>query len=253
MSIFNKLFGTAPVQSSVPPVTPPANNPPGSSNQNGSPTLGTQQTQQTGANGIVPEIKEDPNASPLDKHKDIWQTPTIDPKDAPKPGMFDNFDPAKMMEAAGKIDFSKVLTPEISAKLQAGGQDAAVAFAEGLNKVAQTVYGQSAVATANIVKEALKEQKASFEASLPGLMKGQQVDEALQQANALYNKPAVQPLVGALRTQLLQKYPQASASEVKDHIVNYLKDMSTEFAPKAPDTQNKTGPKEQDWSLFESQ
>lgn len=64
MSIFAKLFGPAPAlqtPANAPgnqnpnPAAAPAVNPPPGSNVQGSPTLGTQQTQQTDANGLVPD------------------------------------------------------------------------------------------------------------------------------------------------------------------------------------------------------
>lgn len=253
MSFIQKLFGGGTPATPMSPTIPPVNQPPGSATQQnpGDPTLGTQQTQLTAPNGVIPTqpAKEE---SPLDKHAELWKTPDTDPNTKPPQGLFDNFDPQKMMEAAGKVDFTKIITPDQLQKITAGGPEAAVAFAESLNKVAQTVYGQSAVATANITKKALDEQETRIKALLPSLVKHQGVDDSLVAANALYANPAVQPLVEALKTQLITKHPQASASEIQSHIVGYLADIGKTFAPKVEAPRNPNTPQEYDWSKFES-
>ena len=221
----------------------------------GQPLPGTQASQTTAPNGMVPV--QDPNAnpgnpgtssSPLDAFKDIWQTPANQVAEQP---LFANLDPAKLMESARQVNFAKTLTPETMAKIQAGGPEASQAFMESMNQVAQQVYAQSAIATTKIVEQALSKTKQQYDAQLPSLVKKFSVGENLLAENPLLSNPAIQPLVGALQEQLLRKNPNASSAEIQDQVNQYLQALGTSFAPKpgpAKSAQQSRG--EEDWSKF---
>ena len=208
---------------------------------------GTQQTEQTGANGIVP------TQSPLDTFKDIWQTPTTDSNKDSGP-MFASVDPQKLMESAGKVDFAKVITPAQMAAITAGGEGAVQAFAESMNKVAQSVYAQSAFATTKIVDQATERMQARFDAQLPSLITRHSVNSGLTENNPLLSNPALTPLVSALSEQLVRKNPNASTKEISTQVNDYFAALGASFAPKAPETPasraaNKAA-KSEDWTAF---
>ncbi len=230
------------------PTTPPVNPPPGQNPQEvGKPLPGTQSTAQTDNNGVVP-AQTDPG-SPLDKHAKIWETPDTS-KDTPPAGLFDNVDPNKVMESARKVDFSKSLTPELLAKIQSGGQEATAALAQSLNSVAQTVYAQSAMATTKIVEQALAKQQEQFNAQLPQLLKSHSTQENLLAANPLLANPAIQPLVGALKEQLIRKNPNATSGEIQSQVMDYFQALGSSFAPKPATPKGKQVRAEEDWDKF---
>lgn len=249
MSIFEKLFGSAPAQNTPPGVTNP-----------GQPLAGTAASPQTAPNGVVPAAPSPAPApanapaaapaSPLDGFKDLWQTPT-NPDPAENQPIFANVDPQKLMESARKVDFAKAITPENLQKIQAGGQDAVAAFADSMNTVAQTVFAQSALATTKIVEQALIKQQEQFDARLPTMVKKFSANENLLANNPILSNPAVQPLVGALQEQLVRKNPNASAAEIQQQVSDYFAALGNTFAPKPPQAtgQNKAKDSE-DWEKF---
>jgi hypothetical protein len=245
------LFQTPAAQPAAP------TNPTGVANP-GQPLPGTQASQQTAPNGVVPQLPGDPNAggdpgnsnaTPLEQFADIWQTPA--PDASQDPSFFANVDPAKLMASAKKVDFAKTLTPEMLAAVAAGGEPAQKAFVQAMNAVAQTVYAQSALATTKIVDQALSKYQTSYDARLPNLVKGLSANESLVTENPIFSNPALQPIVQGLQQQFQRKNPSASAAEIKQQISAYFNAVGMQFAPKVePTPQQKAAASEQDWSAF---
>lgn len=234
------------------PVTPAATPAPTGNQTPGQPIPGTHSSAGTEPNGVVPTQSTKPEVSPLDQHKDIWQTPAKDPnKPDPSASPFANIDPAKLQEAAGKIDFSKVISGDDLAKISAGGQEAVAAFASAFNKGLQTVYAQSAVATTKIVEQALNHAKKQQEEALPGLVRKVSSHESLVQSNPIFSNPALSPIVEALQSQFQQKNPGATAADIQQQIVSYFDSIGAVFAPKQAQTAaEKQAADEPDWSKF---
>ena len=108
----------APAPASAP--TPPGNIPAGSAATGGTPPGAA-------PNGTIPPgaPAPDPNATPLDAFNELWKN---DPNSG-APGntsVFGEVDPKKFMEAAGKVDFAKSITPATLQAIQAGGEDGPV-------------------------------------------------------------------------------------------------------------------------------
>lgn len=250
------LFRTAPAA--------PQNQPQGPSQvaQPGVPLPGTQSSGQTAPNGMVPTQGQtlnignptEPQAvvSPLDTFKDIWSTPTT-PDDSNSP-MFAGVDPAKLMESAGKVDFAKAATPEQLQLINAGGPQAMEAMMAVMNKVAQTVYAQSAFATTKIVDQAMERQQQNFAKQLPSMVRKFSVNEGLQTDNPLLSNPALTPLVSALSEQLVRKNPNATSTEIQQQVNDYFAALGTSFAPKPPETPATRAAakaaKQEDWGAF---
>jgi hypothetical protein len=207
----------------------------------------------TDPNGVVPPNGADPNApqSPLAEFKDLWQTTPTDPN-APK-NQNQGVSAEKLMEAASKVDFTKVLDQESLAKIAAGGQDAVQAMASLLNKTAQQVYGQSMVVTSKIVEQAVNQAKTDFAAQVPNLVKQQSVNDSLFTKNPAFNNPAVAPVVQAIQAQLAEKYPKATSAELTDMAQKVLTGAAEIFSP-PPKNSGSSGSgsksKEEDWSEY---
>jgi hypothetical protein len=217
-SIFQKIFGPAPAAAPA-----PTNN----VNTNPPPQQQTQQSQQTAPNGVVPA-----DTNPMEKFKDIWEAPKVDPN-APANQQSEPVTAEKMMEAAGKVDFAKVITPEQLAAIGQGGDGAVQAFGQALNKVAQTVYGQSAYATTRIVEQAVSQAEQKFAAQLPSLINNQSSKQTLLAENKQFQDPAVKPVFDLVHTQMTTKFPNATTVEVNEMVKEMLKGMADVFNPEA--------------------
>lgn len=238
MDLFRTVAATPPAQ--PPAGAPPANPDPAK--------LATQQTNQTDANGVVP--KEDPNSptAPLDKHLKVWETGITEPD---KP-LFENFDPAKLRETLSKADIvNKVVTPDILAKIKAGGDDATSALVQALNAVGTSVLADSTVATKTIVESALEKQQAQFLAKLPGIIKSASSKDALMNDNPLLKHPTVQPIAEALHASFLQKNPNATHAEINAQVMDVMTAFGQVFAPKPAQTAaEKKAKDETDWDAL---
>lgn len=238
MNIFSQIFGSAaPVQQ--PTQATPGNIPPtakGADTQN--PTVPA---------GTVESSKQE-SSSPLDKYTDLWKTAPNAVND--NKVTFDA-DPQKIMEAASKVDFSKVVKPETLQKIQAGGENAAAAFLEAMNAVSQASFAQSAMATSKIVESALAKQSEQFDQHINRNIKKQSVSTAVRDTNPSYNHPAISPIMDALENSMTASNPNASPQEIKEKISDFLSVLSGINAPPAKDADSsKKSTKEMDWSDF---
>lgn len=253
MSIMDFFRGAATPNTQVaqPGQTPPTAVQPGGATSPTNPTVpaATQSPQGTPGTQNTPTTPEpSANQSPLDQFADLWKT---DPN-AATPGTIDNLfniDPAKLQEAAAKTNFSQVISQDTIQKMAAGGQEAVEAFSDSMNKVAQAVYAQSAMATAKIVEQALGKAQASYDARIPNLIKQHQVSDNLRNESPIFNNPAVSPLISAMEVTFTQKYPNASAGEITKMAKDYIAAIATSFSP-APPAPAPSNPNEYDWSKF---
>lgn len=204
-----------------------------------------------GVTGTSAAVESNPAApaSPLDQFTDLWNTAPL--TDAQKAAASNNvlaIDPQKIIAAAGKVDFAKVIKPEQLAAITAGGQGAAEAFAAAMNAVSQATYANSAIATTKIVEAALKQNQDKFDAALPGMLKKHNLSDSLRQDNPALNHPAAAPILQALESQITTKFPNATNSEIKQMAVSFLTSFASAANP-ATATQNKAteGAGEFDW------
>lgn len=250
-SIMQNLFGGQTT------TTPPAIIPPTGAANPGQPMPGTQASPQTANNGLVPtqqpaqEPKQEP-ASPLDAYKDIWQTSTK-PADQNNSALFANLDPAKVMESARKVDFTKSITPEQLTAINAGGPEAMQAVIQAMNAVAQTAYAQSAVATTKIVEQALAQSGQNNEAKFQAMIKKASTSEALLENNPAFQNPAVRPVAEALQEMLIQKNPNATKAEIATQVSDFFSAMGSTFAKPTQANATTSGQRKKDdmdWSTF---
>lgn len=190
----------------------------------------------------APAVTADP-VSPLDQYSSLWEPVTTQGVDATLPAnMFAGTDPAKMLEAARKVDFSKSIPPEVLAKITAGGPDAAAAFATALNDVSQRAYAQSSFASTKIVEAALAKFQEGMDSRLPSQIKKYQVSDQIRESNPALMHPAAAPIMEALQAQFTVKYPQATAKEIGDMAAQYLTNFNNVANPpkvaKVPESEN---------------
>ena len=226
MSFVSRIFGT----------TSQADNAP----QQNAPT-------QQAPTQVTPPAPE-PVVSPMDQFKTLWEPTTTQGVDGTLPAnMFAGADPAKMLEAARKVNFASQVPAEVLAKITAGGPDAAAAFAQAINDVAQRSYAQSSFASTKIVEAALAKFQEGMDARLPSQVKRFQVSESLRESNPALQHPAAAPIMEALQSQLTVKYPSASVNEIRDMASQYLSQFGTAInPPKKADAI----PASEDWGKF---
>lgn len=231
--VMKNLFGQAPTPAPVVQVqmvpAPGVNNPTGAANP-GMPLPSSDPN-----NPMVPAGTANPATTPLDAFSTLWETPAVDPnKPVTDPNnYFATLDPAKVMASAQKVNFAnQQVTPEILAEVAKGGESAVKAMMQLVNQSSQSVYGQSALATAQIVQKALDAQRENFQKQLPGILKSQLVSDSLATENPIFSNPALQPMVDMARQQVLQKFPNATQAETKEQIVSFFNAMQSALAPK---------------------
>jgi len=186
--------------------------------------------------------------SPLDEFKSLWEPNTSSGVDTTLPAnMFAGADPAKMLEAARKVDFSKSIPPAVLEKITAGGPEAATAFAQALNDVSQRAYAQSSFASTKIVEAALAKFQEGLDSRLPSQIKRHQVSDSIRESNPALQHPAAAPIMEALQSQMAVKYPNATVNELKDMASTYL----TKFAETARPTKKADAvPASEDWDSY---
>lgn len=251
MSIFEKLFGNTASQQPAAPQNQQAQQQPQPGNLPATP-VATTAPQGTAGNINAAGTNEVANtaASPLDEFKGLWETSATDNKEDQPIGF--NVDPQKLMEAASKVDFTKVIKPEDMAAITAGGEGAAQAFMRVINSVTQNSYAQSALATSKIVEAALAQAQEKFEAKIPSYIKKQNLSNSLREENPALSHPAAAPILTAIESQLTVKYPSATGAEIKKMATDYLTSFATAVTPKKSEetTGGKGGKTEMDWSTF---
>lgn len=208
-----------------------------------------QQAQQTQQPQAAPSQQATGTESPFDKFADLWKT---DPNANQQTQPLLSVDPQKIQEAAAQINFANAIPKENFQKIAAGGEDAVKAFMESMNLVAQTTFAHSALATSKIVEQTMAKAKERYDAEIPGMVKKLQVSESLRSENPVFNNPAVSPLISAMEAQFTQKFPNASAEEIKAMAKDYIATVATALSPQKPsdgkETQQQDG--EYDWSGF---
>ena len=239
-NIFGGAPNAAPAQPAAPAATPtPVPPVPGTPVQPGNipPDGGTPAaaTPGTDLNAAVPPV--DPAApatpdSPLDQFKSLWEPVTTEGD--PTPAAPAALDPAKLQEIISKADFTKSITPENLAKINAGGEEATQATIEAMNIVAQNVLMQATLASNKMQEQAIADALATQAATIPDLIKSQTTANNLTKANPIFSNPAVKPVIEAVQAQLAAKNPTATADQLTEMAQNFVAVMGAEFAPKPP-------------------
>lgn len=172
--------------------------------------------------------QEDKNKSPMAEFANLWDNPAPKAGEQPQVDWNDpssivpaqTLDPAKIGEAAKKIDFSRVLNPETVKKALAGD---AGAFGEALNSVAQAAFSNSALIASRIVDSSLRGMAPRLiNDALPHHMKRHGIGEGFGAENPIFNDPAVKPMLEMVTRQFQQQNPKSSAKEIADKAKAYV-------------------------------
>ncbi len=168
------------------------------------------------------------NASPLENFKDLWN---IDDKNKPAapPSLIPslNLDPKGIREAAAKIDFTGHIPEEVITKALAGDK---ASFLSVINQAAQLGFANAVAANGEVVKHSLSSaQDVLKDSVLPQAFRAQQISDAIDATNPVFQDPAVAPMLSMVKQQLMLKYPTADAAAIADMAVKYVGGVATKF------------------------
>lgn len=234
MTFFSNIFGSPSTSSTAAPAAPTA--------------ASTAPTPAPTATPTPTPTPDPTTVSPMDQFKSLWEPVETQGTDTTLPqNIFAGADPAKMLEAARKVDFSKSIPPEVLTKITAGGPEAATAFAQALNDVSQRAYAQSSFASTKMIEQALAKFQEGLNSRLPGQIKQHAVADSIRELNPALQHPAAAPIMEALQSQMAVKYPNATVAEIRDMASQYL----TAFAGSAlPQKKADPVPASENWEKF---
>lgn len=199
-----------------------------------------QQTQETQVSGI-------------DKHIDLWKNDTTAEQQNTGPQPVFNITPEKLSEIASAMDFSKQLPAELATKALQGDVTALTAL---INTAGQQAYKASLEANTKMINAAFAQRETSFKNEvLPGLIDQHTKARAIEDANPIFRHPAAQPMLEGLKSQIIAKFPNASASEVSKMAGDLLHDFATSINGGTPQQlqeaqRRQSAPAEMDWATF---
>lgn len=188
----------------------------------------------------------------LDQYKDLWAPHKEGEGPKQHKSTFADVTPEALKTHASSKDFSKVITPEMMAKISAGGEEAAAAMMQAMNSVSQAAYAESNASAMSLIDAALAKQREQFVESIPGMLKQQNLSENLRNSNPIFDHPASKPIVEMFQAQIALKYPNATVAEQTKMAQDFMIDFAKAANPEKPSAaqvkqseKNKT-----DWSDF---
>lgn len=239
MNIMNKLFGTS--ETPAPAATPaqPGNLPP--TDPNAKPPEGEK----------APAAEETPTSA-LEPFKDMWE-PNVDAEGKPvstTPETPAPLDQKELQKVIGEADFSKAISPEVLAAINAGGEGANEALITAMNSVAQSTMLQSTLATDKIVKQAVEEATKATAIKVAEQIRKQNLSDNLLETNPLFSNPAVKPVMDAVQSQLATKFPAASTAQLTKMAQDYVLAMNSELNPEDTTTSDTAKATGDEWAKF---
>lgn len=178
--------------------------------------------QSANQNPQVPAANPANPQSPAVEFQDLW---TIDPKQKGPADLGDfsfQFDPAKVEQQVAGLDFTRNLSPDLLAKINAGGPEAMSALLAAMNVVGQQAMKTSLLASTRITETGIKNSGQRIKDNLPGLVRNESVSNALREDNPLFNDPATAPIMEAITQQFTQKFPNATPQEIREQAKKYM-------------------------------
>lgn len=188
------------------------------------------QTQQFGADGKpIQQNSEEESDDSLLKLDGLWDTDKNEdgtPK-TPQPdqGYLPKVDPTKFKEALSKMDFTKSITPEIQAAIQAGGDQAWPAIQQLLNSSLREVVAMNFQTASKMFESGMTTAKDRFTGDIDGRVKSVMVENSLTSSNPIMKDPAHAPMVEAIRNRYQEKYPKATPEQLTAAVNRHFDDL----------------------------
>lgn len=224
------------------------------------PTPGTPNPQgQDGAPGTTGNNPDNtannprPPGSSLDQYADLFKMQVddkgqpIQPPADPLAQPIINMDPAKLQEAASRMNFLAGVSPELLQKAQSG-QDPN-AFMEVLNAATRNAFTGATTALSKVVEESIRKNNERYDQALPDRVRSLQINQSQAKHPAL-NHPAAAPMVNALKHQIATANSHLSPDQVTQMAENYFISLSADISTHDKRTNPATSKQnaEPDWS-----
>lgn len=248
MSVLDRLFGRAPQAQTQAQVDP--NNQP--FNPNGAPAPGAQTIQTVNlagtnpnpnanvqSNTLIPNnnntpVHLDPNTGkplnsdpPMSKFGDVF---TLTPSNSNTQQPSFNLDPEKFNATVAQMNFADgVFTPELSAQILKGGEEAVQALQLAMNQVGRKAFAKAAEFTTKATEFGFNESRKSIATDLPSQMRRQSATQSIYEAHPGLNNPATKPLVDTMTANFADKYPNATPAEIQGLLVEYFDGVGSLF------------------------
>ena len=241
MGLFDKFLTPPPV--TVTPAAPTANTETAQQQAAGQP--GNIQPPTNGAtpgNGMVTESAT--QEIPLDEFKDIWETKPTDPND-PSSATPPELKVADVQKAVSNANFANSITPEAVQAIASGGEDAVQIFQQILNSSIREAVAQTTVIANKLSEKNIATALEQQQSKIPQMLREQTTANVLAADNPLFSNPAIKPIAEATKSQLLQKYPDATPDQIATMTRDFLSAMGEAFNPQVD-----SATAEEDWSKF---
>lgn len=193
--------------------------------------------------------------SSLDALTKFWDTPKdadgkpVVPGADPLAQTVFNFDHAKVVESAKSLNFTAGVNPELVTQALSGD---AKAFLEVINQVSQSAFSAATINTGQMINQGTATNNGRIKASLPRSIKEVQLDQ-MPASNSVFQHPAAQPLVTALRKMAFAKDPNANPADINESVEALLGGLSVAISDADPakiEAKAKAVAGEADWSTF---
>ena len=161
------------------------------------------------------------NKSPLDQFADLWQ-PDNNNGSGKQPTSIFSFDPKKIGEGIGKMNFANAVNPEVMQKALSGDQQA---FGQVLNNVGQQVFGQAFTLFHKMMEEGFVRNNGNFESQLNDRFREWGASQELAD-DPIFQSPAAQPVFEAVKSQLAKKYPDLPPKQIAARAKAYIQALS---------------------------
>lgn len=176
------------------------------------------------------EATPDPLNSHLDAMSKVWQTPT-DAEGKPIAAQLDplsqklfNFKPEDVTKAAGQLDFTASINPELFSKVAAGGDDAVAAMKEIINGAVRSSFIAGTLNTGNLLNDGFGRHSKNIDAALPDRIKNYEVASRTTDDPVL-GHAAVQPFLHSMKAMIRATKPNLSAAEVQAEAETYVQGL----------------------------
>lgn len=195
-------------------------------------------------NPTVPNAKNSPEInppsdtpdakSPNAEFADLWK---MEPT---QQGQEPNFklNPEQLSQVTSKLDFAKSVSQEDLAKITQGGPEAVQALINVMNTFGRNVFATNAQFASGLTESGYRMAQESINTGLPTLVQRQFAQNELFSSNSKLRDPALKPLVMAIQSQITQRYPNATPSEVNTMVEKYFNEtVGSAFRKEDPQQQ----------------
>lgn len=175
----------------------------------------------------------DPINSQLDKVRGIWNNATtadgkpLAPQADPLAQQMFQFDPSKVAESAGKLDFTGNISQETLEKVVGQNGDPA-ALKELLNSVVRQAFVASSLQTGHLLNDGFSRHGKNIDQALPARLRNIQVSQKGSE-DSILSHASVKPLFTAMRGIVANNNPHASPDEVHAAAEAYFNQIGQAF------------------------